>query len=235
MNFSDSAPAIASVLGHGLKLSFFALAVGALLGGGASAQEARSARQAAQAGIQQDAGEPEAQPDRDPRSLPLRSMACPQPVSISLSKNSGPATPYVPDMPTVLQTGGLNGGITASTFNHTQIDKWFGHTFYFKPAESKCCAMQAGRLTVTYRALASGLNVNDGSAPSVNGAPYANYLPGHIWPQGNPVAAGQMTTKSYVIPPNIMATGRVSFYAQDDTAVVSATLTGSGCCLEPSR
>lgn len=231
MNLSARIPA-ASRVRH---MPLGALALAMLCAAPLAAQELPSGRILSPAAVRQTPADSGLAAEPGPRlDPPGRGVACPRPVTISLTRNSGAASPYLPDMPTAMQTGGANGGIAASTFNQTSSNKWFGHTFHFKTAEGQCCALQPGQLTVTYRALEGG-QVNDGSAPSVNGAPYPNYLPGYIWPQGATVTVGQTVTKSYVIPPQIMATGRVSFYAQDDTAVVSATLTGSGCCLEPTR
>lgn len=161
-------------------------------------------------------------------------MPCPRPVHLVLNATSG-ASPYMPDFPAQYQSGGLYGGLPASQFNQTQSDKWFGHTFNFKPGSGGCCSYQPGRLTVVYRSLMAGIN-NDGSYVVHNGtAVSVTPTNQYIWSQTSPVAVGQTTTKVFTIPPGIVAGGRVSFIAQDDTAVVSAKLEISGCCLEPTR
>lgn len=138
------------------------------------------------------------------------------------------ATLYAADFPPTWKVAG-------SVFNQTQSNKHFGHTFQFKAGEGACCQANPGVLTVTYRALTNGTSNktadagNDGGGPVRNGVALGGSY-GYIWPATG-VTAGQTVTKSYQIPASWIASGRVSFMAQDDTAVVKATLTVSGCCV----
>ncbi|MBT9596152.1 MAG: hypothetical protein IV094_09235 [Vitreoscilla sp.] len=159
--------------------------------------------------------------------------ACPHPISGVRELNSGPGTPVMSDFPSQYQSGGLHGGLQGSVIGQTQTDKWFGHTFEFKPSGGKCCSYNPGKLTVVYKSLTNGPN-NDGSyvvhnGQVVNFSPTAQY----IWP-GQTATLGQTITKVFAVPPGIMASGQVSFMAQDDTAVLSARLEGTGCCVEPT-
>jgi hypothetical protein len=43
---------------------------------------------------------------------------------------------------------------------------------------------------------------------------------------------GGFTTHTVSIPQSVLATGFVSLYVEDDTAVVSAVLSLEGCCLK---
>jgi hypothetical protein len=159
---------------------------------------------------------------------------CPHPVGLTLTAQSGPATQVASDFPS-------SWNVAGAVFNDTQTDRQFGHTFVFKVPEGKCCQANDGRLVVTYRALTTGRGHqstdagNDAGGPVRNGVALNNMQPGgynYIWPAGG-VAQNQTVTRSYAIPASWVASGRVSFIAQDDTAVVKAVLMVSGCCVTP--
>jgi hypothetical protein len=122
------------------------------------------------------------------------------------------------------------------TYGQTVINKAFRDTFHFK-ITSKCCQWNSGTLTVTYKALQSGPK---GSSTSADDSRSVNYLGASVPGTGGyvyttfPVTAGTTVTTSYTIPADIVASGRVSFSLQDDSAVVSATLVVTGCCLDPT-
>jgi hypothetical protein len=170
-------------------------------------------------------------------------MACPHPVNITVSRNSGAASPDVSMFPAAYQSGGLNGGLAGSVFNQTAINKWFGHTFKIPQSKQLCCQYREARLVVTYKSL--GNASNDGSRVYW-GPGGANHIvaqgmdaAGHIWapsagaPAGN--VAGQTVTHTFVIPANVVATGSFSLWAQDDTAVTSVRMTVTGCCVDPTE
>ncbi len=171
--------------------------------------------------------------------------SCPNPISISLNKNSA-AAPVITNFPLIYQAGLAS---SPSVYNQTIMDKWFGDTLVFKKASNHCCQYSMGKLVVRYKALAtskigqSSTN-NDGSfvfAKNSSGTVYPIYsvespTTGHIWGnnvQGN-TTAGQVTVRTFIIPPHVMASGNVNLFAQDDTAVLSVQLTGGGCCLNPN-
>ena len=91
--------------------------------------------------------------------------------------------------------------------------------------------MTSGTLTITIKALqGGGFNTassgNDGINIISGGVSVAGLTP---WPSG--ATTGQTKTVTLNIPPNVLATGLVSLYVQDDTAVLSADLNLKGCCL----
>jgi hypothetical protein len=62
------------------------------------------------------------------------------------------------------------------------------------------------------------------------GKPSHVVVPGHlIWPNG--ATTGQIETLTFQIPCKYLTNGHLSFTVQDDTAVLSATLSLSRCCL----
>lgn len=132
---------------------------------------------------------------------------------------------------------GIN--VAGSALNQTQSNKHFGHTFQFTPpADGGCCQYNDGTLVVTYKAVNKGTSNktsdagNDTSGLVRNGASAPGG--GFLWPNTG-VAAGTVLTKTFTVPASWMASGRVSFYAQDDTAVTKATLSMSRCCITPTR
>ncbi|MGL4766756.1 MAG: hypothetical protein ACRCV6_01540 [Formosimonas sp.] len=137
--------------------------------------------------------------------------------------------------------------VSQSTFSQTATDQGFGYTFKVPTSRNKHCQYTSARLTVTYQALSSGpanssTAANDGGGPVQNGVlldypgPLSDGISSnstnwfgigdgydYIW--GNSaVTKGQSATRVYTIPASWISTGRVSLYAQDDTAVVRAVL-----------
>ncbi|MGE3972530.1 MAG: hypothetical protein AB7E78_14380, partial [Porticoccaceae bacterium] len=140
------------------------------------------------------------------------------------------------DMPSHWQQGnGLNG---------TKINTWYGHTIRWN-TRGRCCQVTRAVLTVKFKALKNGSPngtdaFNDNVHVVKNGL-YGPNLPGggvlgggRIWqPPVQAFQAGATTSKTITITnPAILASGRVSFFAQDDTAIQGATLTITGCCLD---
>lgn len=196
----------------------------------------RQAQPASPEGLQADPAMSPSAPTPVPGAI-TNPKQCPNPQQITLTvPQSGtgpsPASPTVSDFPAASAGWPVNG----SLFNQPQSDKPFGHTFNFRPPSGQCCQYADGVLTVTYKALAADAN-NDAGGPFRNGSPLGNMTPtGYNYLWGNsPVAVGTVVTKSYPIPASWIATGRVSFGAQDDSAVLKATLQINGCCLTPTQ
>jgi len=132
-------------------------------------------------------------------------------------------------------------------FNQTAINQFFGYTFKF-PAWSnsnkkECCRCTEGAtLTVKLKALQGG---GPHSPSSWNDAVevYSSLAPGpshkvvgqYIWLQTAGVATGQTETLTFKIPCQYLSNGHLSIYVEDDTAVLSAELSLSRCCLENVR
>lgn len=157
---------------------------------------------------------------------------CPHPYSQTLTGGpAGASSPVAAEFPANLQ-----GSITGSTWSQTAYDKHFAHTFRL-PGGGECCLATSATLQVTLKALVGG---GANSPTSVNDAVHVfsggTVVPGlsqQPWLSG--VATGATTTVTIQIPANVLATGLVSFYVQDDASVTNATLTVSGCCLRKPK
>jgi hypothetical protein len=152
-------------------------------------------------------------------------VPCPYPITVHLSAGPiGPATPILSEFPANLRP--LIGG---SVWNQTAHDKQFGHTFRFNPLTKECCAMTSGTLTLHLRALVGGpgsTSANDGVNVYTVGPPIAGQTP---WT--STVTTGATRPLTFNLTANNLTSGFVSFYVQDDTAVVSAELDLIGCCV----
>ena len=129
-------------------------------------------------------------------------------------------------------------GMFTTGFNETQPNKHFAYTFQFKPGKGECCQFNEGKLTVTYKALQGGgpnsaSSANDDACLVHNGAVVGTGGCPRIWPGG--VQTGATKPVTYSVPASVIASGHVSLYAEDDTAVVSAVLEFTGCCVEATR
>ena len=158
---------------------------------------------------------PEARPA--PVSIPYpNAVPCPNPVH------------YVITRPTA--AGSQQPATILGTYNQTSINQSFKDTFTFKPQQGQCCQYSAGKLHVTYKALQSGPANSSTSANDDAGlmpGPYPRIFSGAV-------TAGTIKTVDYVVTPAMIASGSVTLYVEDDTAVVSATLEITGCCLTPN-
>ncbi len=126
-------------------------------------------------------------------------------------------------------------------FNQTVPDQFFAYTFKFPAwtnSGKECCrCVDGATLTVKVKALQTGAvgtasSGNDGIGvySSLAPGPKHEVVPGHyIWPNG--ATAGQIETLTFQIPCKYLTNGHLSFFVQDDTAVLSATLSLSRCCL----
>jgi hypothetical protein len=162
------------------------------------------------------------------------SMPCPIPVQVTMS-GKNPATFLATDFP----PGAILPAAQMSGFNETQPNKHFAYTFQFKPGKGECCQFREGKLTVVYKALQGGganssSSANDDACLVHNGAVVGTGGCPRIWGTGG-VTTGATTTVSYVVPAGMIASGHVSLYAEDDSAVVSAVLEFAGCCVEATR
>lgn len=132
-----------------------------------------------------------------------------------------------------------------NAFNQTVADQAFAYTFKF-PAwtnSGKCCrCIEGATLTVKLKALIGG-GINSASSWNDDVVVYSSLAPGpahqvvfqRIWPQGASVATGQTEILTFKIPCKYLTNGHLSFYVEDDTAVLSAQLSLSRCCLENVR
>lgn len=162
-----------------------------------------------------------AQEDRKPGPP----VPCPHPITITINAGSAPPTPDPADF-----AAGSN--VAGSVWNQTATDKHFGHTFHFPAPGKECCIMTSGTLRVTVKALQGGpkgspTSANDSVNVMSSGVGFGQQSP---WLNG--VVTGATTTLTFPIPANILAKGQFSLYVQDDTAVVSAQLVLTGCCLK---
>jgi len=132
----------------------------------------------------------------------------------------------------------LNNPAT-NLFNQTVPNQFFAYTFKFPAwtnSGKECCrCIDGATLTVKLKALQGG-----GPSSSSSGNDYivvvSSLAPNnHIvvsqpaWPNG--AATGQIETLTIPIPCKYLTNGHLSFYVEDDTAVLSAQLSLSRCCL----
>jgi hypothetical protein len=162
-------------------------------------------------------------------------VPCPHPVSLTLNAPGTPPTPPTPDPLDFAPT--LTAAVTGSQWNQTAVNKAFGHTFHFpSPTNGECCLMTTGTLQVRLKCLQGGPG-NSSSSGNDDIELIQNHagVPGfskRAWPQPAGCATGAVTTVTFSnIPASVLSTGRVSFYVEDDTAVLGAILTLHGCCL----
>ena len=156
---------------------------------------------------------------------PRAVVMCPHPIVRDIKGEATPPTQDPTDLPANLIP--LTAG---SVWNQTAVNKGFADTFHF-PLDEKCCVWTKGVLTIEIKALQSGpstaTSVNDG----VN--VYSNKLvvPPPVTPWTTSVLAGQTKTLTFNLPASALALGKISFYVEDDTAVVWAHLHLEGCCV----
>lgn len=161
--------------------------------------------------------------------VPSRYVAtCPHPFSHTY--NAPPPSP--PTLDPSDFTGTLGTAVAGSTWNQTKPDKGFGYSFHI-PSPKNCCLMQSGWLKVTVKALVPGPT---GTSTSANDWVQLVHHGQSVAGTGQqPFASGatlnQTKTVTINVPASILATGIVSFYVQDDSAVLSAELHVDGCCI----
>lgn len=162
----------------------------------------------------------------------VKPVPCPHPYARTLTGGSGASTPVLSEFPAT-----YHAAIAGSTWNQTQTDKHFAHTFRF-PSPGECCIATGATLRVTIKALNSGQPggsaANNDAVHVFSGGAVVPGLSQQPWLTSG-VSAGTVTTVTFQIPANVLATGMVSFYVQDDTAVQSAQLELTGCCLRKQK
>jgi len=163
------------------------------------------------------AGPAKAQAPEAARMIPGPAVPCPNPVHSIITRPTSP--------------GGQQPATILGTYNQTSINQSFKDTFTFKPPQGQCCQYTSGVLRVTYKALQGGPPNSSTSANDDAGlmpGPYPRIFTGAV-------AAGTIKANvPYTLTPAMLASGSVTLYVEDDTAVVSATLEITGCCLTPN-
>jgi hypothetical protein len=165
---------------------------------------------------------------QDARSIDYPAVACPRPMTLILNGANAAPQPLNTDL-----GGTLYPGTVGSQWNQTATDKQFGHTFRFPAPGRECCVMTSGVLTVRVKALQGGgpkssTSANDSVNLVSNGVVIQQQQP---W-NNSGVATGAVATLTFNVPANVLATGNVSLYVQDDTGVLSADLALRGCCVK---
>jgi len=156
-------------------------------------------------------------------------VACPHPITKTLT--APPPSP--PSLNPADFSGTLGNAVKGSIWNQTKPDHGFGHSFKL-PEAGKCCVWTKATLIVKVKALVGGgvgssTSVNDWvqlvkNGASVPGTGQQPFAPG-------PVTAGATASVTIAVPQNILSSGVVSFYVQDDSAVLGAELRLEGCCI----
>jgi hypothetical protein len=156
--------------------------------------------------------------------IPLETR-CPFPTTLTIAGGTV-AAPVIAEFPANTQAA-----IVGSAWNQAAANKAFGHTFRFPVRPRECCVITKGTLVVNVRALqdatSGGADAgNDGANLYSGGALVTGQT---IWTP--PVNAGQTKSLTFNLTAGALATGLLSIYVQDDTAVVSAQLVVEYCCL----
>ena len=163
--------------------------------------------------------------------LPNGHVPCPKPYTL-----------HVPATPGPVDTSALPPGHNYQGIGGNQINTWSGYTFKL-PKPHHCCQAMSARLTVTFKALQGGAHgsptsANDywgvtktGGGPVPGNTAALIYYPPLLLSQA--VTTGYQVTKTFTVTDfsTLNSGGGLGVYAQDDTAIVSATLDITGCCL----
>jgi len=158
-------------------------------------------------------------------------LPCPDGKTVTL-------TAVIPNVVDADFTPGQLGNYTPN-LNSTQINKGYAHTFEWKP-EHRCCQIVSAKLTVKMKSLSRGrsLTSSDAGNDTITIMTEGFALPGHSakiysnhsFSTGNPASKTWSLTGSKLNTLNSLH--RLSFFVQDDTAVLSATLQLKICCLK---
>ena len=161
----------------------------------------------------------------DPRGGPCH---CSDPVNVLIVKNSGP-------------TSAVAGGdfrsdmrLNQQSYNATQPNTHFTDTLQWKMPTSKTCELK-GQVTIKLKNLGTSLSSNDSAGVFANGIAVPGFSQGvgTVWSSGQ--GAGALKTLTYQLNTQMMQLGKLSFFAQDDTAVQEIRVEISGCCINPTR
>jgi hypothetical protein len=150
-------------------------------------------------------------------------IACPAPFQFTKTESTT-ATPYASDFPAA--TAPL------ANFGGTAINQHFRHTFKWN-SPGDCCQYISGTLTIKYKALQKGTPPPSSDAGNDSVGIYSNgsvLTSKHLYTP--PIPAGFTGSTSITLTPAMLANNRLSFLVQDDTSVLSATLTVVGCCVK---
>jgi len=125
-------------------------------------------------------------------------------------------------------------------FNTNQTNKFFLHTYVWKPKD-RCCQVLKAHIQVKMTALTSATSQtdpsagNDGIALVMNGG--TAIVSERVYPLGMfPLSAGDEVVKNYVLTGNqlnwLNSTNKLSFFIQDDTSVNWIRIRLEVCCLK---
>lgn len=125
-------------------------------------------------------------------------------------------------------------------FSSTQANRVFAHTIVWKPKD-KCCKVTSAVLTVKLKSIQQGTSQTSSDAGNdtiavrgIQAGPVVPPIEGYIY-TSFPFAAGTAVTKTFQITGTALdklnCNHTLSFFVQDDTTVISASLALTGCCL----
>jgi hypothetical protein len=166
-------------------------------------------------------------------------LPCPHPATMKINATPTPSVSKQ-DFPTALPAA---QGV--SILGRGGMDQTFRYTFNWKISEKLCCEITRAVLTVRVRwngSAGPGSNAGNDTISIINNGSSVAGLGGYIWGANAPYAGNvppSPSTKDIVI--NLGANASVlafmnsdhqlSFQVQDDTSVLAATLTLTGCCV----
>jgi len=174
-----------------------------------------------------------AQTQAEERAVSGRPVLCPFPITRTLS-----APPPAQPTPNPIDfTGTLATAVAGSVWNQTALNHGFGHSFSIPDLSKECCVWTKATLIVKVKALQAGAADSPSSANDwVQLVYHGASVPGSGQkPFAGGATLGQTQTVTINVPQNILNSGIVSFYVQDDTAVLSAELRLEGCCIRPVK
>ena len=158
---------------------------------------------------------------------------CPAPFNITLDA----AVPHI-------EKGDFSAAQLANhqeALGYTQANKGYAHTFVWVP-NIACCQVTTAILTVKMKSIEGGSSATGADAGNDIIALVGNggvaIMPYHepVYGPKFPFPAGTQVTKTWNIQGAALAklntAHTLSFYVQDDTTIISATLVLSGCCLK---
>lgn len=159
---------------------------------------------------------------------PINPTACPTPRHVQLTRQApAAATPVLANFPTTPCSAGFE-----PNYGGTTINRCFRETFSFPPPSEMCCQCIDGKnntLTLKLKVLQGGpgsTSVNDGFVIYCNGAVVTS---GPLY--SGSVTTGQIVTKVIQLKCGWLCNNQLNFLVQDDTEVLSATLSLDFCCV----
>lgn len=162
------------------------------------------------------------------KRVAIPTVACPHPITQTLT--AGPPSPPAPNATHF--SGTLATAVAGSTWNQTNYDHSFGHSFTL-PQPGKCCVWTKGTLIVKVKALVAG-----GAGSSTSANDWVQLIQNGAYVQGTGqqpfsggATTGQTATVTIAVPQNVLSSGFVNLYGQDDIAFLGAELRLEGCCI----